>query len=107
MINLKLQKWVIFLFILFLIPASLLSDDNGIWFRSPALIYAIPLTIQGFGVMQVFFKQKKISDLLIYTFYTIIFLVPISLPIITAIGVLEYVYDFRQLKYKKINRNID
>ena len=101
LIDLKLQRWLIFLFILFLIPASLLSNDNGIWFRSLALIYAIPLTIQGFGVVQVFFKQKKISDVLIYSFYTIIFLIPISLPIITAIGVIEYFYDFRQLKYKK------
>ena len=101
LIDLKLQRWLIFLFILFLIPASLLSNDNGIWFRSLALIYAIPVTIQGFGVVQVFFKQKKISDVLIYTFYTIIFLIPISLPIITAIGVIEYFYDFRQLKYKK------
>ena len=101
LIDLKLQRWLIFLFILFLIPASLLSNDNGIWFRSLALIYAIPLTIQGFGVVHLFFKQKKISDVLIYSFYTIIFLIPISLPIITAIGVIEYFYDFRQLKYKK------
>ena len=101
LIDLKLQRWLIFLFILFLIPASLLSNDNGIWFRSLALIYAIPLTIQGFGVVHLFFKQKKISDVLVYTFYTIIFLIPISLPIITAIGVIEYFYDFRQLKYKK------
>ena len=46
-INLQLQKWLIALFIFFLIPASILSHENGTWFRSLALIYAIPITIQG------------------------------------------------------------
>ena len=100
LINLKLQKWLIALFVMFLIPASVLNNDSGTWFRSLALIYAIPVTIQGFGVLHLYFKQKRISDFLIYTFYTIIFLIPITLPIITAIGVLEYVYNFRNIKYK-------
>ena len=101
LINLKLQKWVVVLFIIFLVPASLLNNDNGTLFRSLALIYSIPLTIQGLGVIQVFFQKKKVSDFLIYTLYTLIFLVPIALPIITAIGVLESIYNFRGLKYKK------
>lgn len=101
LVNLKLQKWVVVLFMIFLVPASLLNNDNGTLFRSLALIYSIPLTIQGLGVIQVFFQKKKVSDFLIYTLYTLIFLVPIALPIITAIGVLEFVYNFRGLKYKK------
>jgi len=107
LIDLKLQKWMITLFIIFLIPASLINNENGVLFRSLTLIYSIPVTIQGLGVMHVFFKNKKISDFFIYTFYSVIFLVPIALPIITAIGVLESVYNFRDLKFKKVNRNID
>lgn len=100
-INIQLQKWLIGLFIFFLIPSSILNADNGVWFRSLALIYAIPITIQGISVIHVFLKMKKASGFLIYTFYSVIFLIPIILPIITAIGVLEHLYDFRKLKIKK------
>jgi len=106
-INIHLPKWLIGLFIFFLIPSSILNAENSTWFRSLALIYAIPITIQGIGVIHVFLKKKKTSEFLIYTFYTIIFLIPIITPIITAIGVLEHLYDFRRLKIKKINRDID
>ena len=38
--------------------------------------------------------SKSMSDIVWFHDYML-------LPIITAIGVIEYVYDFRQLKYKK------
>ena len=93
--------YLIVIFILLLVPASLLNSENAIWFKSLALIYAIPITIQGACVIHVFLKMKKVSEFLIYTFYTLIFLIPITIPVITAIGVLEYLYDFRSLKNKK------
>ena len=101
LINIKLQRWLVALFIIFLIPAALLNSDNGTLFRSLALIYAIPITIQGLGVIHVLFKQRKINDFLIYTFYTFIFVIPVVLPIIAAIGVLEHIYNFRNLKFEK------
>lgn len=103
-INLQLQKWLIALFIFFLIPASILSPENGTWFRSLALIYAIPITIQGLCTLHTLFKKKKMGNVLIYTFYSIIFIIPLTLPLITAIGVLEHIYNFRDIENKnKVN----
>jgi hypothetical protein len=103
-INLQLQKWLIALFIFFLIPASILSHENGTWFRSLALIYAIPITIQGLCTLHTLFKKKKMGNVLIYTFYSIIFIIPLTLPLITAIGVLEHIYNFRDIENKnKVN----
>jgi len=99
-INLDLEHWIIILFLLFLIPAALLSEDNGKWFRSLTLIFAIPITIQGLVSIHFLFKKNKVGNFLIYIFYTIIFLIPISIPIITAFGVLEQIYNFRDLKKK-------
>ena len=101
-INLDLEHWIIILFLLFLIPAALLSEDNGKWFRSLTLIFAIPITIQGLVSIHFLFKKNKVGNFLIYIFYTIIFLIPISIPIITAFGVLEQIYNFRGLKKNKL-----
>jgi uncharacterized protein YybS (DUF2232 family) len=101
-INLNLEHWIIILFLLFLIPAALLSEDNGKWFRSLTLIFAIPITIQGLVSIHFLFKKYKVGNFLIYIFYTIIFLIPISIPIITAFGVLEQIYNFRDLKKNKL-----
>ena len=101
-INLNLEHWIIILFLLFLIPAALLSEDNGKWFRSLTLIFAIPITIQGLVSIHFLFKKNKVGNFLIYIFYTIIFLIPISIPIITAFGVLEQIYNFRDLKKNKL-----
>ena len=101
-INLDLEHWIIILFLLFLIPAALLSEDNGKWFRSLTLIFAIPITIQGLVSIHFLFKKYKVGNFLIYIFYTIIFLIPISIPIITAFGVLEQIYNFRDLKKNKL-----
>ena len=101
-INLDLEHWIIILFLLFLIPAALLSEDNGKWFRSLTLIFAIPITIQGLVSIHFLLKKNKVGNFLIYIFYTIIFLIPISTPIITAFGVLEQIYNFRGLKKNKL-----
>ena len=107
-INLQLQKWLIWSFMIFLIPASLINNESGTWFKSLALIYAIPVTIQGLCTIHVILKEKKVSSFLIYTFYSLVFLIPIAIPLITAIGFLDFIYDFRKLKNtKKVNGNID
>ncbi|MFP6779737.1 MAG: DUF2232 domain-containing protein [Alphaproteobacteria bacterium] len=103
-INIQLQSWLIWSFMFFLIPASVINNDSGIWFKSLALIYAIPVTIQGLCTIHVFLKEKKVGSFLIYTFYSLVFIIPISIPLITAIGFLEFIYDFRKLKNtKKVN----
>ena len=102
-LDLKLQPWLIIIFILFLIPAALLNEENSKWFRSLALIYAIPITIQGICVIHTLLKQNKNGAFLIYSFYTLIFFIPFSIPIITATGVLDHIYGFRSLK----NNNTD
>jgi len=104
-LNLKLQSWLITIFILFLIPAALLSEENSVWFRSLALIYAIPITIQGITVIHILLKRNKNGAFLIYSFYTLLFFIPFSIPLITATGVLDHIYDFRSLK--KNNTDID
>ena len=104
-LDLKLQPWLIIIFILFLIPASLLNEENSKWFRSLALIYAIPITIQGICVIHTLLKQNKNGAFLIYSFYTLVFFIPFSIPIITATGVLDHIYGFRSLK--KNNTDID
>jgi len=104
-LDLKLQPWLIIIFILFLIPSALLNEENSKWFRSLALIYAIPITIQGICVIHTLLKQNKNGAFLIYSFYTLIFFVPFSIPIITAAGVLDHIYGFRSLK--KNNTDID
>jgi len=104
-LDLELQPWLIVIFILFLIPAALLNEENSKWFRSLALIYAIPITIQGICVIHTLLKQNKNGAFLIYSFYTLVFFIPFSIPIITAIGVLDHIYAFRSLK--KNNTDID
>jgi len=99
-LDLRLQSWLIIVFLLFLIPAALLPEENSTWFRSLALIYAIPITIQGIAVIHTFLKRNKNSAFLIYSFYTIIFFIPFSIPLITATGVLDHIYSFRGLKNK-------
>ena len=47
------------------------------------------------------YEISQITLLQVVIITGLIFLIPISLPIITAIGVIEYFYDFRRLKYKK------
>jgi uncharacterized protein YybS (DUF2232 family) len=107
-INIQLQNWLIWSFMFFLIPASVINNESGIWFKSLALIYAIPVTIQGLCTIHVILKEKKVSSFLIYTFYSLVFLIPIAIPLITAIGFLDFIYDFRKLKNtKKVNGNID
>ena len=100
-LDLKLQSWLIAIFLLLLIPAALLNEENSQWFRSLALIYAIPITIQGICVIHTCLKQNKNGAFLIYSFYTIVFFIPFSIPIITAAGVLDHIYNFKSLK--KIN----
>jgi len=97
-LDLKLQSWLIIIFILFLIPASLLNEESSRWFRSLALIYAIPITIQGIVVIHTLLKDNKNSAFLIYSFYTLVFFIPFSIPLITATGVLDHIYNFRDLK---------
>jgi hypothetical protein len=99
-LNLKLQSWLITIFILFLIPAALLNEENSLWFRSLALIYAIPITIQGITVIHTLLKRNKNGAFLIYSFYTLVFFIPFSIPLITATGVLDHIYNFRSLKNK-------
>jgi hypothetical protein len=99
-LDLELQPWLIVIFILFLIPAALLNEENSKWFRSLALIYAIPITIQGICVIHTLLKQNKNGAFLIYSFYTLVFFIPFSIPIITAIGVLDHIYGFRSFKKK-------
>jgi len=99
-LDLKLQPWLIIIFILFLIPAALLNEENSKWFRSLALIYAIPITIQGICVIHTLLKQNKNGAFLIYSFYTLVFFIPFSIPIITATGVLDHIYGFRSFKKK-------
>ena len=107
-INIQLQNWLIWSFMFFLIPASVINNESGIWFKSLALIYAIPVTIQGLCTIHVILKEKKVSGFLIYTFYSLVFLIPISIPLITAVGFLDFLYDLRKLKnIKKVNWNID
>jgi len=102
-LDLKLQSWLIAIFLLLLIPAALLNEENSKWFRSLALIYAIPITIQGICVIHTCLKQNKNGAFLIYSFYTLAFIIPFSIPIITATGVLDHIYGFRSLK----NNNTD
>ena len=104
-LDLKLQSWLITIFILFLIPASLLNEENSRLFRSLALVYAIPITIQGICVIHTLLKRNKNGAFLIYLFYTLVFIIPFSIPIITATGVLDHVYSFRG--FKKNNTDID
>ena len=104
-LDLKLQPWLIIIFILFLIPSALLNEENSKWFRSLALIYAIPITIQGICVIHTLLKQNKNGAFLIYSFYTLVFFIPFSIPLITATGVLDHIYSFRDLK--KNNSDID
>ena len=107
-INIQLQNWLIWSFMFFLIPASVINNESGIWFKSLALIYAIPVTIQGLCTIHAILKEKKVNSFLIYTFYSLVFLIPISIPLITAIGFLDFLYDLRKLKnIKKVNWNID
>ena len=100
-INIQLQNWLIWSFMFFLIPASVINNESGIWFKSLALIYAIPVTIQGLCTIHVILKEKKVNSFFIYTFYSLVFLIPISIPLITAIGFLDFLYDLRNLKHKK------
>ena len=104
-LDLKLQSWLITIFILFLIPAALLNEENSRLFRSLALVYAVPITIQGICVIHTLLKRNKNGAFLIYLFYTLVFIIPFSIPIITAAGVLDHVYSFRGLK--KNNTDID
>ena len=104
-LDLKLQSWLIIIFLVFLIPAALLNEVNSAWFRSLALIYAIPITIQGITVIHTLFKRNKNGAFLIYSFYTLVFFIPFSIPLITATGVLDHIYNFRGLK--KNNSDID
>ena len=104
-LDLKLQSWLIITFILFLIPAALLNEESSTWFRSLALIYAIPITVQGITVIHNLLKQNKNGAFLIYSFYTLVFFIPFSIPLITATGVLDHIYSFRDLK--KNNSDID
>jgi hypothetical protein len=104
-LDLKLQSWLITIFILFLIPAALLNEENSRLFRSLALVYAVPITIQGICVIHTLLKQNKNGAFLIYSFYTLVFFIPFSIPIITATGVLDHIYGFRSLK--KNNTDID
>ena len=104
-LDLNLHTWLIIIFILFLIPASLLNEESSKWFRSLALIYAIPITIQGICVIHTLLKRNKNGAFLIYSFYTLLFFIPFSIPLITATGVLDHIYDFRILK--KNNTDID
>ena len=99
-LNLKLQSWLITIFILFLIPAALLNEENSVWFRSLALIYAIPITIQGITVIHTLLKRNKNGAFLIYSFYTLVFFIPFSIPLITATGVLDHIYSFKDYKKK-------
>ena len=102
--NIQFQNWLIWSFMFFLIPASVINNESGIWFKSLALIYAIPVTIQGLCTIHVILKEKKVNSFLIYTFYSLVFLIPISIPLITAIGFLDFLYDLRKLKnIKKVN----
>ena len=104
-LDLKLQSWLITIFILFLIPAALLNEENSRLFRSLALVYAVPITIQGICVIHTLLKRNKNGAFLIYSFYTLVFFIPFSIPLITATGVLDHIYNFRSLK--KNNSDID
>jgi len=105
-LDIELQPWIIILFLLFLVPAALLNEENGKWFCSLALIYATPITIQGIAVIHSILKKNKRGAFLIYSFYALVFFIPFSVPLITAVGVLDHIYSFRGFK-KKINSDID
>tara|TARA_B100000686_G_scaffold354892_1_gene468010 strand:+ start:897 stop:1526 length:630 start_codon:yes stop_codon:yes gene_type:complete len=99
-INITIPKWLCLLFLILIAPITILQF-NLYWLNSLALIISIPITIQGLTVMHSILKNINMGNILLYSFYGIIFFIPLSIAFITALGVLENFYNFRKLKNKK------
>ena len=93
----SLPRWIVYLFIIFLIFSVILKDIYGIWAQSMTLILSVPITLQGLAIIQ--FKLIKLTSgkFLTGLFYIIVLFIPFMLAIIAAIGVLDHFYNFRNL----------
>jgi len=96
LLNILIPRWFIILFIFLIIPITILNLNISILI-SAAIIISIPITIQGLTIIHFYSKYISYGNFFLYSLYGLIFFIPISLSIITAIGVLEKFYNFRKI----------
>ena len=102
-INMKIPKWLSILFLSCLIPSVLLDNKATQILNSLIIIYSVPITLQGFITVHKIMQKFKIKNFLLYSFYGIIFIFPIGIALITALGVLDTFYNFKNLNLNKKN----
>ncbi len=102
-INMKIPKWLSILFLSCLIPSVILDNKAIQILNSLIIIYSVPITLQGFIVVQKIIHSFQIKNFILYSFYGIIFIFPIGIALITALGVLDTFYNFKNLNLNKKN----
>ena len=102
-INMNIPKWLSILFLSCLIPSVILDNKAIQILNSLMIIYSVPITLQGFIVVQKIIQSFQIKNFLLYSFYGIIFIFPIGIALITALGVLDTFYNFKNLNLNKKN----
>ena len=96
LLNILIPRWFIILFIFLIIPITILNLNISILI-SAAIIISIPITIQGLTIIHFSSKYISYGNFFLYSLYGLIFFIPISLSIITALGILEHFYNFRKI----------
>ena len=102
-ININIPKWLSILFLSCLIPSIILDNKITQILNSLIIIYSVPITLQGFVTVHKIMQKFKIKNFLLYSFYGIIFIFPIGIALITALGVLDTFYNFKNLNLNKKN----
>jgi len=96
LIDIIIPNWFIILFILLLLPITVFNLNFPILI-SAAIIISIPITIQGLTILHFAAKKINYGNFFLYSLYGLIFFIPISLSIVTALGILDNFYNFRKL----------
>ena len=96
LLNILIPRWFIILFIVLIIPITILNLNISILI-SAAIIISIPITIQGLTIIHFYSKYISYGNIFLYSLYGLIFFIPIILSIITALGVLDNFYNFRKI----------
>jgi len=96
-ININIPKWLSILFLSCLIPSIILDNETTQILNSLIIIYSVPITLQGFITVHKIMQKFKIKNFLLYSFYGIIFIFPIGIALITALGVLDTFYNFKNI----------
>ena len=96
-ININIRKWLSILFLSCLIPSIILDNETTQILNSLIIIYSVPITLQGFITVHKIMQKFKIKNFLLYSFYGIIFIFPIGIALITALGVLDTFYNFKNI----------